>query len=149
MPREIQAGKDFLIDVQTEFRLPLQPAFHLGQRNEVDFDRFVFDATPGMDAGQSRGLVQRHRFRAENWTVVGGEALVTVDDREVVVRTGESIGIPLGAWHRMENRGHDPLTVIEVQTGQYLGEDDIIRYDDDYGRIPDNTAVHNGGTTDA
>jgi len=102
----------------------------------------------------ARLSLQSHRFRAENWVVVGGEALVNVDDRQVVVRTGESIGIPLGVRHRMENRGHDSLTVIEAQNGQYLGEDDIIRYDDDYGRIPDNAAAHgnsalNGGTDDA
>jgi mannose-1-phosphate guanylyltransferase/mannose-6-phosphate isomerase len=83
----------------------------------------------------ARLSLQSHRFRSENWVVVEGEALVRVDDRDVVVRTGESIFIPQGACHRMENRGQAPLTVIEVQSGQYFGEDDIIRYEDDYGRI--------------
>jgi len=84
----------------------------------------------------ARLSLQSHRFRAENWVVAAGEALVTVDDRQVALKTGEHVTIPLGARHRMENRGAEPLTVIEVQNGEYLGEDDIIRYEDDYGRSP-------------
>lgn len=97
----------------------------MGERYQVK----RIDVNPG-----ARLSLQSHRFRAENWVVVGGEALVTVDDRQTAVRAGESIAVPLGARHRMENRGAEPLTVIEVQNGEYLGEDDIIRYEDDYGR---------------
>ncbi|MBM4311155.1 MAG: mannose-1-phosphate guanylyltransferase/mannose-6-phosphate isomerase [Deltaproteobacteria bacterium] len=87
------------------------------------------DVNPG-----ARLSLQSHRFRSENWVVAAGEALVTVDGRQIVVQAGEHVTIPLGARHRMENRGAEPLTVIEVQNGEYLGEDDIIRYEDDYGR---------------
>lgn len=82
----------------------------------------------------ARLSLQSHRYRSENWVVVEGEALVTVDERQVRVKKGEHITIPLGARHRMENACQDPLTVIEVHSGDYLGEDDIIRYEDDYGR---------------
>ena len=84
----------------------------------------------------ARLSLQSHRFRSESWVVVEGEALVTVDERTVSVKKGEHILIPLGARHRMENVRQDVLTVIEVQNGDYLGEDDIIRYEDDYGRSP-------------
>ncbi len=77
---------------------------------------------------------QQHRRRAEHWTVVAGVATVTLDDVEHVVSAGESIRIERGAKHRVENRGSDPLVFIEVQTGDYFGEDDIIRFSDDYGR---------------
>ena len=77
---------------------------------------------------------QRHRRRAEHWFVVEGDAVVTVDDVEHVVATGEAIDIPMGAAHRVENKGAVPLVFIEVQRGSYFGEDDIERLSDDYGR---------------
>jgi mannose-1-phosphate guanylyltransferase/mannose-6-phosphate isomerase len=82
----------------------------------------------------ARLSLQSHRFRAENWVVVAGEALVTVDNKKREVRIGEHVAVPLGSLHRIENRGPEPLVIIEVQNGDYLGEDDIIRYEDDYGR---------------
>ncbi len=82
----------------------------------------------------ARLSLQSHRFRAEHWTVAAGEALVIVDEGQLVVRTGGSVAVPLGARHRIENKGPQPLIIIEVQNGDYLGEDDIIRYEDDYGR---------------
>ncbi len=82
----------------------------------------------------ARLSLQSHRQRAENWVVVSGEALVTVNDRQFAVKEGESAYVPKGARHRMENRGEEPMVLIEVQTGGYLGEDDIERYEDDYGR---------------
>jgi mannose-1-phosphate guanylyltransferase/mannose-6-phosphate isomerase len=82
----------------------------------------------------ARLSLQSHKHRAENWVVVEGEALVTVNDQQIVVRKGESAYIPKGARHRMENRGSVPMVLIEVQNGDYLGEDDIERYEDDYGR---------------
>lgn len=77
---------------------------------------------------------QRHSQRAEHWFVVAGTAKVTLDDEEITVRAGESIDIPIGAAHRVENPGDENLIFIEVQRGSYLGEDDIVRLQDDYGR---------------
>jgi mannose-1-phosphate guanylyltransferase / mannose-6-phosphate isomerase len=78
--------------------------------------------------------LQSHHHRSEHWIVVEGTAKVTVDDRVQLVSENQSVYIPLGAAHRMENPGKLPLTLIEVQTGAYLGEDDIIRYEDVYAR---------------
>ncbi|MGH7120953.1 MAG: mannose-1-phosphate guanylyltransferase/mannose-6-phosphate isomerase [Acetobacteraceae bacterium] len=78
--------------------------------------------------------LQKHFHRAEHWTVVGGSALVTVGDKKQLLAENESIYIPLGAVHRMENPGRIPMTLIEVQSGAYLGEDDIVRLEDSYGR---------------
>ena len=77
---------------------------------------------------------QQHARRAEHWFVVTGTATVTLDDVEHTVTSGEHIDIPLQAWHRIENRGTDSLVFIEVQQGEYFGEDDIVRKSDDYGR---------------
>ena len=78
--------------------------------------------------------LQSHHHRSEHWIVVEGTAKVTVDDSVTLLTEGQSIYIPLGAIHRMENLGKVPMVLIEVQTGVYLGEDDIIRYDDIYAR---------------
>jgi len=77
---------------------------------------------------------QKHSQRAEHWVIVRGTAKVTLDDREIYVSSGEAIDIPLGAAHRVENPGSEMLLFIEVQRGTYLGEDDIVRLQDDYGR---------------
>jgi len=77
---------------------------------------------------------QKHAQRAEHWAVVQGAAKVTLDDREIIVSPGESIDIPVGASHRVENPGSETLIFIEVQRGSYLGEDDIVRLEDDFGR---------------
>jgi mannose-1-phosphate guanylyltransferase/mannose-1-phosphate guanylyltransferase/mannose-6-phosphate isomerase len=82
----------------------------------------------------ARISLQKHRHRAEHWIVVSGTALVTRDQEQRLLNETESIDIPLGATHRLENPGDMPLIVIEVQTGSYLGEDDIIRLEDTYGR---------------
>ncbi len=78
--------------------------------------------------------LQKHFHRAEHWVVVNGTALVTRDGEELIVRENESIYQPLGTVHRLENPGRIPLTLIEVQSGSYLGEDDIVRFEDTYGR---------------
>jgi len=78
--------------------------------------------------------LQKHHHRSEHWIVVRGAAKVTIDDFEKVVHENESVYIPIGATHRLENPGKIPLELIEVQTGSYLGEDDIIRIEDDYRR---------------
>ncbi|MFK8137265.1 MAG: mannose-1-phosphate guanylyltransferase/mannose-6-phosphate isomerase [Bdellovibrionales bacterium] len=77
---------------------------------------------------------QSHKHRSENWIVVQGQALVTLNDQEHVLEVGESIFIPSGSKHRVANSGKIDLEFIEVQTGSYFGEDDITRYQDDYGR---------------
>jgi mannose-1-phosphate guanylyltransferase/mannose-6-phosphate isomerase len=78
--------------------------------------------------------LQKHFHRAEHWVVVAGSAVVTRDDEVLLVRENESIYLPLGCVHRLENPGRIPLTLIEVQSGSYLGEDDIVRLEDTYGR---------------
>ena len=77
---------------------------------------------------------QKHAQRSEHWMVVGGVAKVTLDGKDVELSAGEYIDIPIGAAHRVENPGSEPLVFIEVQRGSYLGEDDIVRLQDDYGR---------------
>ena len=78
--------------------------------------------------------LQSHHHRAEHWIVVQGTAKVTVDDEVKLLTENQSVYIPLGAIHRMENPGKVPMVLIEVQTGSYLGEDDIVRYEDVYAR---------------
>ena len=78
--------------------------------------------------------LQSHKHRSEHWIVVEGTAKVTIDDKVKLVSEGQSIYVPLGAKHRMENPGKLPMVLIEVQIGTYLGEDDIIRYEDVYAR---------------
>ena len=78
--------------------------------------------------------LQSHVHRSEHWIVVSGTAKVTVDDKVQLLSENQSVYIPLGAVHRMENPGRVPMVLIEVQTGAYLGEDDIIRYEDIYAR---------------
>ena len=78
--------------------------------------------------------LQSHVHRAEHWVVVEGTAQVTVDDDVKLLTENQSVYIPLAAVHRLENPGKLPLLLIEVQSGSYLGEDDIIRYEDVYGR---------------
>jgi mannose-1-phosphate guanylyltransferase / mannose-6-phosphate isomerase len=77
---------------------------------------------------------QSHHHRSEHWVVVSGTARVTNGDREYDVHPNESTYIPISTKHRLENRGKIPLQIIEVQNGEYLGEDDIVRFDDDYNR---------------
>ena len=83
--------------------------------------------------GQRLSL-QRHRFRAEHWVVVRGSPRVIIAGRARRLKPRGSVDVPRGAWHRIENSGRVPVVLIEVQHGPYLGEDDIIRRQDDYGR---------------
>jgi mannose-1-phosphate guanylyltransferase/mannose-6-phosphate isomerase len=84
----------------------------------------------------ARLSLQMHHHRAEHWVVVSGAALVTCDDREFLLQENESTYIPQGSRHRLENPGKVPLHLVEVQSGGYLGEDDIVRFEDTYGRAP-------------
>jgi len=79
--------------------------------------------------------LQRHRLRSEHWHLVQGEALVTREKEQIRLVAGDSIDIPLGASHRIENTGRLPVVVTEIQTGEYFGEDDIERFEDDFGRV--------------
>ncbi len=78
--------------------------------------------------------LQSHRYRCEHWLVAKGQGLVTIDDENKLLAEGEYAFIPIGARHRLENPGEGLLEIIEIQRGSYFGEDDIIRYEDDYGR---------------
>ena len=98
---------------------------HAGERFQVK----RLTVNPG-----ARLSLQLHHHRAEHWVVVNGTALVTRGEEQVMLRENESIFIPLGTAHRLENPGRVPLNLIEVQSGSYLGEDDIVRLDDTYGR---------------
>ena len=83
-----------------------------------------------------------HYHRSEHWVVVSGTANVTIGQQETIVHEGESIFVPKSAIHRVENPGIVPLEIIEVQVGEYLGEDDIIRFEDVYGRLKEDTAFN-------
>ncbi len=78
--------------------------------------------------------LQKHFHRAEHWTVVSGSAIITKGEEEMLLKEDQSTYIPLGVMHRLENPGKIPLELIEIQSGSYLGEDDIVRFDDIYGR---------------
>lgn len=83
----------------------------------------------------ARLSVQKHHHRAEHWVVVKGTALVTKGEEKILISENESIYIPLGTVHCLENPGVIALEIVEVQSGSYLGEDDIVRFDDQYGRV--------------
>ena len=114
--------------------------------NSPKFDRRPWGTFTVLDEGDTfkvkrievlpgkRLSYQKHAQRAEHWVVVEGTAKVTLDDRDITVQVGEAIDIPIGSAHRVENPGDELLVFIEVQRGSYLGEDDIIRLQDDFGR---------------
>jgi len=101
---------------------------NLLERNDHKVKQLVVN--PG-----ERLSLQKHQRRAEHWTVVSGEALVTVAEKEILLKLGQSIDVPRGAVHRIMNPGDIPVVLIEVQMGDYFGEDDIIRLEDDYDRV--------------
>ena len=78
--------------------------------------------------------LQMHHHRSEHWIVVSGTAEVEIDDKLIVLSENQSTYIPLGSKHRLSNPGKIPLVLIEVQSGAYVGEDDIVRFEDKYGR---------------
>ncbi|CAN5340566.1 hypothetical protein BH10PSE7_BH10PSE7_16920 [soil metagenome] len=100
----------------------------------------VLDEKPGFKVKRiavnpgGRLSLQSHKHRGEHWTVVNGTATVTVGDKVMTLTRAQSVDIPQGDKHRLENHGTDEVEIIEVQFGDYLGEDDIIRYDDIYNR---------------
>ncbi len=111
------------------------------QRGERPWGSYeVVDEGPGFQVKRlsvrpgQRLSYQRHSSRSEHWYVVSGHGVVTLDGAAVDVTPGTAVDVPVGMAHRAECVGDDDLVVIEVQTGSYLGEDDIERLDDDYGR---------------
>jgi mannose-6-phosphate isomerase len=92
--------------------------------------------------GQRLSL-QKHHHRSEHWIVVSGTAKVTCGESVRIVNINESTFIPIGASHRLENPGVIPLIIIEVQSGEYLGEDDIVRFQDDYQRVEESVDPSN------
>jgi len=92
------------------------------------------DVLPG-----KRLSYQRHEKRAEHWFIVSGQATITLDGEIHEKGPSESVDIPRGTAHRIENKGTEPVVFIEVQHGTYFGEDDIERLEDDYGRAGTNT----------
>jgi mannose-1-phosphate guanylyltransferase/mannose-1-phosphate guanylyltransferase/mannose-6-phosphate isomerase len=120
------------------------------KRSEADIHRKAYrpwghyDSVDSGDRHQTKRIVvkpgaklslQKHHHRAEHWVVVKGTALVTKGDEKILLSENESIYIPLGTVHCLENPGVIPLEIVEVQSGSYLGEDDIVRFDDKYGRV--------------
>ena len=115
--------------------------------NSPKFDRRPWGTFTVLDEGKNfkvkrievlpgkRLSYQKHALRAEHWVVVQGTAKVTLDDRDIEVKSGEAIDIATGSAHRVENPGDELLVFIEVQRGNYLGEDDIVRLQDDFGRV--------------
>jgi mannose-1-phosphate guanylyltransferase/mannose-6-phosphate isomerase len=118
-------------------------------RSETELHRQVFrpwgsyDSIDGDEGFQVKRLIvnpgaelslQKHARRAEHWTVVRGTARITLDEKEFDLKVNESTYVPIGAVHRIANRGNEPVHIVEVQCGDYLGEDDIVRLEDNYGR---------------
>ena len=89
----------------------------------------TIEVTPG-----KRLSYQRHARRSEHWFIVRGSGVVTLDGTERAVRAGSAVDVPVGAAHRIANTGDEPLVFVEVQHGEYFGEDDIVRLEDDFGR---------------
>jgi mannose-6-phosphate isomerase-like protein (cupin superfamily) len=83
----------------------------------------------------ARLSLQRHQRRQEHWYVLKGEAVATLGDKQVTLTPGSSVDIPLRTIHRIQNQDKEPFVFIEVQRGEYFGDDDIERFADDYGRV--------------
>lgn len=118
---------------RSEVSLHREVARPWGSYDSIDFgDRFQvkrLSVKPGAQLS-----LQMHHHRAEHWIVVSGTALITCGEKEFLLSENESTYIPVGATHRISNPGKVPLHIIEVQSGSYLGEDDIVRFEDNYGR---------------
>jgi mannose-1-phosphate guanylyltransferase/mannose-6-phosphate isomerase len=104
-------------------------SFTVLEEDDEGFKLKRIEVAPG-----ARLSLQSHRQRSEHWVVVSGTATVTKGDEVITVHKNESTYIPIGAKHRLENLGNEPLHIVEIQVGEYLGEDDIQRYEDHYGR---------------
>ncbi len=138
MPRSASEGVKGMVDrlrgrgrkEATEHRRIYRPWGHY--EGLIQGDRFQVKKIQ-VRPGQKLSL-QKHFHRAEHWVVVNGTAVVHRDGEDILLRENESVYLPLGCVHRLENSGKIPLNLIEVQSGAYLGEDDIVRIEDTYGR---------------
>ena len=139
------AHKDKVQDVKI-----IAEQLKIDSRSEWEFDREVYrpwGKYDSIDSGEGYQVkritvksgaklsVQMHHYRAEHWIVVSGTAKVTNGDKTFLLEENESTYIPIGAIHALENPGKNELELIEVQSGTYLGEDDIVRFEDIYGRV--------------
>ena len=124
---QLSSGQRHEIDVHARVHRPW------GCYQGIDMDKRYQVKRISVRPGASLSL-QMHHHRAEHWVVVNGTAKVTCGDKTFILSENESTYIPVGTKHRLENPGQIPLDIIEVQSGSYLGEDDIIRFDDLYGR---------------
>ena len=116
------------------------------QKQSLDHDKRPWGEFQVIDSGDGfqvkriivlpgkRLSLQSHKFRKEHWVVSSGEAEVEINNKILKLTIAESIDIPLGAIHRLSNNSKSKLIIIEIQFGSYLGEDDIIRYEDDFNR---------------
>ncbi|WP_456488697.1 cupin domain-containing protein, partial [Caminibacter pacificus] len=103
---------------------------YINLEDAPNFKVKIITVNPG-----KRLSLQKHFHRSEHWVVVSGIAEVTIGDKTFLLRPNESTYIPIGEIHRLANPGKIPLEIIEVQVGEYLSEDDIVRIEDDYGRV--------------
>ena len=106
--------------------------FYLSILEDIRWQVKIIHVKPG-----AKLSLQMHHHRAEHWVVVKGTAEVEVDGKKLFLSENESTFIPLGSKHRLSNPGRIPLELIEVQSGSYVGEDDIVRFEDKYGRKND------------
>jgi mannose-6-phosphate isomerase len=117
---------------------PPGSGLHLGQRPWGKYEVLVDEAdhkVKRITVSPGRRLsLQRHQRRMEHWYFISGEGVVTLADQQIAVAAGSSIDVPLRTVHRIANPGRQPLVLIEIQRGEYFGEDDIERFQDDYGR---------------
>jgi len=132
--QEVKQAVDWLKEAEREEHLIHRRVYRpWGNYESIDVGQRYQVKRITVKPGASLSL-QLHHHRAEHWIVVKGTAQVTRGDEVFLVTENESTFIPLGVKHRLENRGSIPLEIIEVQSGSYLGEDDIVRFDDVYGR---------------
>ena len=124
-----QLRADGRSEVEQELRVHRPWGFFESLDSDAGFQVKRIRVEPGRQLS-----LQRHKKRAEHWVVIAGKATVTVEDRTFELGIGESVDIPLHAWHRLGNEGQVAVEIVEVQLGSYLGEDDIERKEDDYGR---------------
>ncbi len=139
------AHKDYCQDVKAIVSL-----LKTNNRSEIDLHRRVYrpwgyyEILDGAGEYQVKRIMvkpgarlslQSHQHRSEHWVVLSGVAIVTCDEQTLTLQANQSTYIPIGAKHRLENPGLEPLVIIEVQCGDYVGEDDIVRYEDQYGRV--------------
>ncbi len=117
----------------------MEPNYYVEQRPwgqfKILYETLTFKVKELLIKPGQRFSYQTHHKRGEHWLIVQGEAVVTRDDEEMYLTVGESVDLPVGTKHRLGNRGSVNLICIEVQTGTYFGEDDIVRLSDDYKRV--------------